>query len=254
MASVTGNFNHVDLGLGDLYFDNRCVGFLKGEVKYEYNYEIEDFKAGVPLFLYGTIVKEVGAKITASMAEITAQNIAMVMGGLTVQSVTDGTTTITNQGNTFLQRNGSSLYSILLDGPIHDTPEPVIYDTAATPNLIASSEYFVDHAAGVIWADPAGSIDEETDVKVTYTIETVTGNQINMGTQFSLAQKKVVFIHTSPVTGKDKTVTMWLARCNGKLTMPFQEGSFILSEVVLEAIRDDQNHPTNPLGTYFEEV
>lgn len=249
-----GNFNNVSMGNGLLKIGGVDVGYLKGDVNYKYNYEVEDFKVGVPLQLAGSITKELIAELTAPIAEISVENIAMALGGLTPVN-TGSTETISTgspQTRTFAAYGGAGLEAIILDGPA--AASVVVKNTAGTTTYTAGTDYLVAPGVtgpAVVWRNPAGSITSGQSVTVSYEYTAITGQQINLGTQFSLAQVDLEFIHTSPVTNKAHTVKMWKATTNGAFEINFAEGNFLVNNVTFKAIRDE-SHPTNPLGYYHK--
>lgn len=242
-----GNFNNVSLGNGVLQYNGVDVGFLKGDVQYRYNYSIEDFKTGVPLQLAGSITKEVIAELTAPIAELSVANIAMALGGLTpvstgsAQSVLVGSPSV----RTFATYGGGGLEAIVLDGPA--VTSLVLKSSDDVTTYTEGTDYLLMPDSGVVYRNPNGSIPSGATVNASYGYTQVTGQQINLGTQFSLAQGELTFTHTSPVTGKDITVKMWLATTNGQFEISFAEENFIINNVTFKAVRD-ASHPTNPLG------
>ena len=260
------NFNNVTMGTGEMWYNNILVGFLKEEVKYEYNYEIEYFKAGVPLKLYGSITKEVTAQLTAKLAEINVENLAIASGGLTVNTTLGVSTTFTFVG-TFapFPSATSGVQACVLDvvNVTNIAPNaPVVKygsgSSTGSANLTAAEndDYLFDPVGALgamIYRNPGGDIPTLSVFTMVGTYTPVASKSLYLGSRFTLDQKKLVFVHTSPVTGKKKTVTFWKASTNGKVALPFSEGNFVLNEVVLQSIWDD-DHPTSPLGTYEEEV
>ncbi|HIB67845.1 MAG TPA: hypothetical protein EYO33_22810 [Phycisphaerales bacterium] len=112
-----GNFQNVTMGNGVLKANGIDVGFLKGDVQYRSNFDIEKFKTGVPKFLRGSVTKEVTVELTAPLAEFNSANMALALGGLPV--VTTGAPVVISSGSpsvrTFAPFNGGE--AIVLDGP-----------------------------------------------------------------------------------------------------------------------------------------
>lgn len=246
-------FNAVSMGNGELFFDGRNVGILKGDVTYSYEYDIEDLYAGVPQKLKGRITRRVSASLKASTAELNMENVAMALGGLTISNVGGGTTAHVKKSYTVSARGSSTILSVMLDeSPIDDGATFTVYKADGT-TVIAATEYFVDYGSGFVYFKPGTSdVTEGAVVKVSYTDEQPASKQVNLGATFSLAQKNLEFVHTSPVTGKEKRVVMWLASSDGRVNLNFSETNIIVNEVTFMAI-EDTSHPNNPLG-YFAEV
>lgn len=243
-----GNFNQVALGLGALSFNGVDVGFLKENVNYKYSYEIEKFKTGVPRRLQGSVTKELVSELTAGLAELSAENMAMALGGLSVETtgstvnVVDGD----NQERTFAAYpTGGSLQAIILDGP--SVTNLVVENTAENTTYTANDDYILDANRGIVWRNPGGAIGSGATVRVTYDYEQVTGKQVNLGTQFSLQQATLQFVHTRPQDGKLVTIVMWKASVNGNLEWNFQEDTFTVNNLTFEAV-EDTTHPDNPMG------
>jgi hypothetical protein len=246
------NFNSVTMGTGEAWYDGLLIGFLKEEVRYEYNYEIEYFKAGVPLKTYGSITKEVTARVTARVAEINVQNLAIASGGLTINT-TPGTAAPFTRTGTFSPHPGvSGVQSIMLNtyNISTVTPPVVMYGTATA---VENDDYILDYTNGIMFRNPGGTLIPGGGVAViTGTSTPPASKSLYLGSRFSLDQKPFKFEHVSPVTGKKKTVYFHKCSSNGKVTLPFSEGSFVLNEMVFESIWSDEN-PTSPLGTFTEE-
>jgi hypothetical protein len=250
-----GNFQNVSMGNGELFWNGVSCGYLKGDVQYRYNYTVEDFKVDVPLQLAGSVTKEVIAELTAPLAEISVANIAMALGGLT--PVNTGTpTTVANsspyQTRTFAAFHGG-LEAIVLDGPAVADLE--VRSSDGVTQYDVDVDYFLvpgTHGAGFVYRNPTGDIASGATVRVAYKHTQVTGQQINLGVQFSLAEGDLEFRHKSPVNGKFQTVKMWKAVTNGVFELNYSEGNFLVNNVTFKAVRDT-SHPTNPLGYWHKE-
>ena len=252
-----GNFKNVTMGNGVLKVNGVDVGFLKGEVGYRYNYDIERFKTGVPKVLRGSVTKEVIAELTAPLAEISTANMAMALGGLPI--TTTGSPVVIGSGapsvRTFKAFNGGE--AIVLDGPgvtnstlvIKSSDNVTTYASDGTDYLLIPG---LNGSTSFVYRNPDGAIPSGATVNCTYTYTQATGKQINLGTQFSLAENDVEFVHKSPVTKLNKTVKMWKANTNGQFEVNWAEESFIINNVTFEAIFDDE-HADNPLGYYHDE-
>lgn len=251
-----GNFNNVSMGSGVLFYDNVDVGFLKGDVQFSYNYDIEDFETGVPLVLQGSIVKKAGAMLKAGVAELTAANFSMALGGLAITNnngAEDVTHSVNPQLLTFSAYQGGSIEAIVLDGPNVTTGanKPVLKDTTDTITYAENTDYIVDYLNGHIYRNPAGALTAGESVHVTYRFTAPQSQQIKLGATFHLAQKNLQFVHTMPNTGKMITIHMWKAQVTGKIDFRFSESSFIINDVEFKAIADWAGHPDMPFG-YIE--
>ncbi|MGE0493285.1 MAG: hypothetical protein AB7S38_29020 [Vulcanimicrobiota bacterium] len=249
-----GNFQEVSLGNGALSYNGVDVGFLKGDVTLRYNYDILDFKTGIPLKLQGSINREIICEIEAGVAQLSAANMSMALGGLTI-ATTGSTTSINdaaNQERTFGgSYQGSGIEFILLDGP--SATSLVIKNTAEDTTYTAGTDYLLLGTLNVVIRLSGGSISSGQTVRVAYDYQNITGKQINLGNQVSLAQVPLVFTHTRP-NGKLITVNFWKASVNGQFENVFSESDFIINRPLFRSVADEDNHPSNPMGyALFEE-
>lgn len=255
-----GSFKNVSMGNGVLKVNGVDVGFLKGDVNYKYNYDIEKFKTGVPKVNRGSVTKELIAELTAPLAEISASNIAMSLGGLPI--VTTGSPVVVGPGEaseksirTFSTFNGGE--AIVLDGPGVTSGTLSIEPSGGGTPYTSGTDYLLIPGVGgstsFVYRNPDGNIPSGATVEATYTYTQVAGQQINLGVQFSLAEDDVEFVHKSPVTQLRKTVKMWKANTNGQFDINFAEESFIVNNVTFDAVFDDE-HPANPMGYYHDEA
>lgn len=246
-----GNFNEVALGLGTLSFNGVDVGYLKENVNYKYSYEIEKFKTGVPRRLQGSVTKELVSELTAGVAQLNAENMAMALGGLTVTNVGSETTIAdgANQERTFAAYGSSGLEAILLDGPLVNTL--VVKDITEVTTYVAGDDYWLipgtGITVGVVYANPAGAISTLETVRVSYKYTLPTGKKVKLGTQFSLQQATLEFVHERPQDGKLVTIKMWKASVNGNLEWNFQEDTFTVNNLTFEAV-EDTTHADEPMG------
>jgi len=246
-----GNFNNVTMGSGVLRYDGRDVGFLRGDVSYEYNYDIEYFKSGVPLKTYGSITKEVTARLTAPLAEITVENLAMASGGLTINTVAGTAITSTVTKALAAYPSSPGVQAITLDAQNVSSGVGGLVVTSGAVTGTVNDDYIVDYANGVVFWNPGGAFTSGASLTAVFTATPPASKSLYLGSRFSLDQKSIEFVHTSPVTGKTKKIMFWKASTNGQVKLPFAESAFIVNEIIFEGIWDD-THPTNPLG-YFEE-
>lgn len=250
-----GTFNNVTLGNGALTYDGVDVGFLKGNVEYTYSYDILKFKTGAPLRLRGQITKELTSTLKAGIAELSADNIAMALGGLSISTTTASPVTVNDAANaefTFVAGTGPLAglqYFQLAPGVVISGVSSItVENTAEDTTYTAETDYLVFPTSGVVVRVPGGSIASGATVRVQYTYTPVIGKRINLGTSFSLAQKPITFTHTRPQTGYDVIVHMPLASIDGRVALNFDEENFIVNDVTFEAIEDTSGSPTYPMG------
>ena len=82
-----GDFTRVIIGTGALKIDNVSAGFLKGDVSFTFGVDTKIFESGVPLREQGRIPIRQRAELSASMAEITAENASRLLGGMSLQTI-----------------------------------------------------------------------------------------------------------------------------------------------------------------------
>ncbi len=264
-----GNFNHVTMGTGILKIDGVDVGFLKGDISYKYNYDIEEFKTGVPRSLRGSITKEITAELSAPMAEINADNLALVLGGLskdsTSSSEVDKTGTFTSY--TAVQFGGlGTLYRVKLGPDEHQflnvtvsggVDAPVLKNVAETTTYTEGDDYLVDYATGWLIFNPDGTnyadlVSDSYIVKCKYKYTPPASEQLNLGVTFALRDVSVEFTHTNPTTSKEITVYMHKANASGNAEFTFAEESWLVLNPTFKAVYDS-SHSENPLGyIHFE--
>lgn len=255
-------FTNVRMGTGTLYINGVNVGYLKGDVLYRYNFTIEDFKTDIPLTLRGSITKEIVAELQAPLAEITAENIGLVLGGLTPVNIpgSEVDKTASFEALTFATYTSSPGLESIKMGATASMEMPVTI-SAGTVVVVDSTEvttydefddYIVDYTTGRVFRNPNGAISSGETVHVKYKYTPTESKRLDLGVQFSLAQVPVMFVSKSPVTGKNITVYMHLASTNGQCEMNFAEGSFMVMQPTLRAIYDD-SHPLNPMGYHVIE-
>lgn len=256
-----GNFKNVSMGSGILKINDLDVGFLKGDVAFRYFYDLQDFKTGVPVTHHGSITKEVTAELTAPLAEITAQNLAHILGGLTptetISSEVDKASAF--EVNTFSTppwTQSEGIQSVKL-GPTNNKTQwvaistgedaPEIWNNTEDTQFTENTDYIIDYKTGYVYRNPGGSISSEETIKAKYKYTPPASKQIQLGASFSLSEVKVEFQHTNPNTGKKITVLFWKANANGDARLTFAEKKWIVNNVTFKSIYDP-THADNPLG------
>jgi hypothetical protein len=258
-----GNFDKVSLGTGALEYDGVDVGFLKGNVEWNYEYDVKKFKTGVPRKLQGQIVAELSSSLKAGYAELSAENVALALGGLSITTTTDTPVSVPFGGTpeesvgvfTFAaDANGVQMIQLAPGIPIASVSSITI-KSADEVTTYASSKYLVFPNTGKIYKITTGSgdIPDGATVHVAYTYTPIAGKRINLGTQFSLPTAPVTFTHTRPNTGKDVIIHIPKAAISGTVKLVFDEENFIVNDITLDAVEDASN-PTYPFGYYFEEA
>jgi len=212
--TTMGNFQNVSMGCGVIKYNDVDIGFLGEDATFECNFDIEEFKRGVPRKLYGTITKEFSAQIKAGFCEITADNLSMALGGLTINTVAGSEATVTMAAHTIVAcpyAPGFNYVQLLrADGlaarTITNTPTSsvVIKNSGETVTYVEGTDYIVDYTNGwvIFLALAAGTV-----VHITFKHTPASSKRLDLGSSFSLDQTKTVeFIHTNPNTGKDISI------------------------------------------------
>lgn len=79
----------LSLGLGKLEVDGRDVGWLKGEVSYQFQYDVSEHLIGQPRYVAVRGVIRPRATLRAAMAEMTRDNVGLLFpGGATPKKLT----------------------------------------------------------------------------------------------------------------------------------------------------------------------
>ncbi len=254
------------MGAGSLKINDVDVGFLKGDVVFRYEYEIEEFKTGVPLTLRGSVTREVNAQLSAPLAEITPGNIGMVLGGIAPSSLMGDPIdkTGTFEAHTFATApwSGMSGMEVIKLGLDEDPSrhimlgsgedDPLIVDSEESGVYVPGDDYIVDYTTGYIYRNPSGSIPAGGVVKAKYILIPSASKQVNLGYQFGLSDVKLEFVHINPNLNKKITVLFWKARTMGSARITFSESRWIVNQVTFKGIYDN-THSENPMGyVHFE--
>lgn len=255
--------NNISVGTGELFVARRNVGFLSGNVSYEYKYDIEKFKTapqGGPKKTACTIVKEITANLKAGIAEISAENMAMALGGISL--TTQGVTPVTvadgaNHERTFISRGDSSGLQTIQLGPgpglATTFSTVVVKNLAESTTYVADTDYTVSALTGEVTTIDGGAITDGQTVRVSYAYVPIAGNLIKLGAQFSLQQVPITFVHTKN-SGKKIIVHAPLASVSGNISLGFDPDKVIVNNVEFEILDDSTNNPTMPFGYVFEET
>ena len=261
-----GNFSNVTMGGGVLKINDVDVGFLRGDVVFRYEYETEEFKTGVPLTLQGSVTREVNAQLSAPLAEITPENLGIVLGGIEPEAqagdLVDKTGAFEEHTFEAAKWSDESGIEVIKLGNPDDSDRavqlsaggdaPVMVDESEEVTYSEGSDYIVDYTTGYVYRNPAGSITQGQVVKVKYKYTPDAARQLNLGHQFSLTDVKLEFVHTNPNVNKKITVVLWKARTTGSIRMNFSESKWIVNQVTFKGIYD-QSHSDNPMGyVHFE--
>jgi hypothetical protein len=198
------NYNHVksqlSLGNGEILASaDRVswlgVGYLKGDgdVKFKCGYEIEPFKHGNPKAVHKLFNKESMMEVTAPLMQLSPSNLAMVLGGLSVQNSAGGSTNAPEYQATFVNWAGApGLQAIPLRGP---TVSSLTVKTTGDVTITQSGNWYLDSASGMLYRLPGGSITAGQTVKIAYTYVPPASDQINLGQMLSMADVAIAFRH-----------------------------------------------------------
>lgn len=251
----------ISIGTGEIWLARRNVGFLSGEVKYAYKYDIKKFKTGVPKTTRCTVTNAVEASLKGGMAEIGLANLSAALGGLDITAQVVGAVTVddaANEEHTFIKDSLGVETIQLGPGPflakdfaslvVENQGETVTYTgTGLTP------DYSLNAATGVVTRIAAGTIPSGATVRVNYACNTIAGKKMPLGAKFSLEQVPLTFVHTKPNTTKRLIIHSWLASVSGTIELGFNDNDFIVNNIEWEIIDDRANHPLEPFGYVFDE-
>lgn len=251
-----GTFQKVPMGLGDLTVGGVDIGYLKDSVEYHYEYDIEKFYAGNPQKLKGQVTTGLNSYITAKYAELSAENLAMALGGLTITNQTAVEATVAmGAALTFATDSVTGLEYIQLGtgpGLSNAFNTLVVKNSAEAVTYTAGTDYLLEPTRGRVYRNPAGTITSLQVVHVGYKHTPITGKRIDLGVQFDLDQVPVVFTHTRR-DGLQVIANMWLASSDAKVNVKFGEKTFQFNDIRIDAI-EDTSHASNPFGYLFEET
>ena len=253
----------ISMGTGSLYLARRNVGFLSGGVDYEYKYDVEKIKSGVPKRTVCKITKEISANLKAGLLEICLPNLAVALGGLPISSQVAATAVATDDDAANIERtftpnfDGSGGETIMLGpgwGLAKNFASVNIENVGETTTYAAGTDYTLDAATGIVTRISGGGIASGATVRVSYTYDRVAGRQLKLGAQFSLAEMDLTFVHTKPADGKRIWVWAPKASVTGTIGFKFDPDNPIINNIELEIIDDSANNPTMPFGYVFEEL
>lgn len=267
-----GNFNNVSLGNGSLSINSVDVGYLKGDVQFSYTYDSEDLETRDATLGYktltGRISKMLKASLTAPLAELSADNISIALGGLTASTVLASEVDLTASWHELTAakyRGHGTLYAIKL-GPLTDQFQNVTISGAgsapsidrATPGTlyVENDDYIIDYATGWAYFNPGGTkianlAADSYVVNVKYKYTPASYKQLALGYTAQLQElSNLVFTHRNPTTGLNHVITFHKCFPAGQMDLSFTEDSFIINNVRFDASNDATGHSTSPLGTY----
>lgn len=172
------------------------VGYLKGEddVKFKAGYELELFKHGNPKAVHIIFNKESMMSIEAPLMQISKGNMAMLLGGLTVNEVAGASTPVAEYTQNFRPWAGApGLEAIALRGP---TVSSLTVKTVGNTTINASGNYYLHAASGVLYRLPgAADITSQMAVKLAYTYVQPAYSKIDLGNMLELGSVKLAFRH-----------------------------------------------------------
>ncbi len=238
------------LGLGVASWDGFNLGYTKNQAKFDFSYDIEQFKTDAPLVLTGQTTKELMCSFTVGLAELSPQNVGIMLGGLNVQ-VTGGLVTIgpsDNQTRTFNGNfYGTSGYQFLsLDGI--NSVGLVLKSADGQTTYLNGVDYFLLGASDVVLRLPGGAIPVDGQVQVTYQYTKAMGEQVNLGAVFNMNIGRFDFVHKRQNFHKlPVSLRMHKAQANGAISFNFQESTHMVNDLVVNGIYSDE-HPLNPMG------
>lgn len=239
----------ITLGTGTLKINGVDVGYLSGDVNYKYSYEIEPFKSGQPRKLIKSATKEIFSSLTAGLAQLSAANMAVALGGLTIVSTTapiviaDGDDQEKTFSTTF---GGYGLSALALDGP--NVTALTVENVAEDTTYAAGTDYVLLPGLGHIIRPASGSAISATQtVRVRYTYDPGDVDTVNLGVAFSLQRVPLEFTHLRQEDQKYVKITMPLCEVNGEFDFNFAEDTWAINNVTFNAVSDEDT-PTYPMG------
>jgi len=246
---ISGNENNVTIGGAQVLFDSYDVGYTEGDIEINREVQVKEGKDGIPLQIYIQVPIEENWKIKIPMVESTAENISRASSNLVAVSTSGAVVNVTdgaNQERTFAAWHGGSLQAIVLDGP--SISGLVVKDQAETTTYVANTDYILDAAKGIVYRNPGGAIPSGATVRVHYSYTPVATEEIKLGINLPIVNKKVEFLHISPVSGDVLHYCYWKCQGTGNLDLGFKKQEFLLITADLVALPDAANHPTEPTG------
>lgn len=250
---ISGNSNNVTIGGAQVLFDSYDIGITEGDILINRETQVKTGKDGIPLQIYIQVPIEETWKIKVPMVESTANNIARASSNLLASTtsatpvvVPFGGTPATSAAFTFANLHGGGVQAIILAGA--DVSAVTVKNAAEGTTYVNNTDYMIDAVKGIIYRLPGGAITSGQTVHVAYTYTPVSYDEILLGNNAALVNKKVEFIHTSPVSGDVFHYCYWKCQGTGNLDLSFKKQEFMIITADLVAIPDAVNHPTCPTG------
>ena len=264
---IYGNFNKTTVGLANLSFNGGTqAGFLKGNLKANYDNKPLDFTVGTPLQFAGRTIIEYMQSVSGEFAEIDALQISLNLGsGLSgFTPISAGTVTWPPTGVSHVLTWGllpSGRLGVFFPGgnltsPIVKTPD------GTTTTYTQNTDYLLEPGSNIVPGSieviPGSSLATaitggQATAYFSVTIGVPSSLRVYPGQNFTVVQIPMLLItHLRPNGGKFIKHLMPLAMAKGNASFDYSEGKYMLTPFEFTAIPaagfvDDQGN-TAPYG------
>ncbi len=153
-------------------------------------------------------VRSITRSLTLTLHDISPENLALFVGGKSVEDVADAATLVTDEALTVKKGRwyqlGVSTSKPTGVGAIDATAaKTVVTDTESSPNIYtAGTDYTVDPARGRLYIEPKSTIPDDGDIHVDYTPVAATRKQVKTG-ELKETRAAVRYIE-DPVAGEGR--------------------------------------------------
>lgn len=253
---VTGDSNQVTIGGAQVLFDTVDIGYTNGDIECNRETTVKELKDGIPLQIVLQVPIEEKWTVKVPMVQSTIANMARASSNLLAYSSAGSLVTISSyQTFTFAAGfNSSPLQGFQVKDstasniPCTNLGSVVVKDSTGATTYTVNTDYFVDAARGMIYRNPSGSISSLATIRLTWTYTNAAYDELRFGLNTAIVNKKVEFLHVSPVDGRLHHTCFWKCQGTGALSLSHKKEDFLGFTADMVALPDVANYPTMPTG------
>lgn len=253
---VTGDSNQVTIGGAQVLFDTVDVGYTDGDIECNRETTVKELEDGIPLQVVLQVPIREKWNIKIPMVQSSIANMSRASSNLLAYNSAGTEVTISSyQSFTFAAGfNSSPLQGFQVKDstassiPCTNLNTVVVKDSTGVTTYTVDDDYFVDAARGMIYRNPSGAISSLATVRVTWKYTNAAYDELRFGLNTAIQNKKVEFIHVSPVDGRVHHTCFWKCQGTGSLTLSHKKEDWLGFTADMVALPDVAGHPSNPTG------
>lgn len=249
---VTETPGLVTIGGAQVAFDDEDVGLTEGDIEAERQTEVKELEDKIPL----TTILQVPIRETwllrIPMVESGIQNMSRVAANIPVHvqdatpvAVPFGGTPASSQSRTFADNVLGPLQ--VIDLGTTNISAVTVKNAAENVTYVVNDDYFIDGPRGKIYRNPTGDIPEDGVVHVAWTHTPVAYNELRLGINSPITNRKVDIVHVSPNSGDVYHQRYWKCQGNGSFSLSHKKQDWLVLNAELKAT-PDSSHPEAPTG------